>query len=230
MSYILNSSKTHQGILGVLEEYKNDWMNIQPFVETKNRLDDLIKKSDELRAVIGVKSNSVTMSKNNTRSEMRKDIVLILDALTAYAEINNDNTLKNETAVQSKRFSKSRKDIDVYDICTCIYTMADPYKTQLLDYNISQLLLDRVKNSIVTFKKNVSLPNTIIKSNKVSKQKLRSVIREINYLLKNQSDRLINLIAADSPELAEKYFAIRPQIKTRGKKKKPVATIVKAAS
>ncbi|MFZ4740408.1 MAG: hypothetical protein ACOYLE_04525 [Bacteroidales bacterium] len=218
---IHENSIVYKAIDNVLQEYESKWQNIPPMVETKKRLDVLLEQSEKLRALTGVKSASVTMSKNSILLVMKNDANVFHSALTAYSNLSNNDTLKFQAETQGKRLKKSKRGMDVFDVCNYIFTMATTYKAALQEYGITSETLNNAEEILKNFSNLVSLPKTVIKTNKASNQQLMMIHKDIQLLLKNQLDKLINLMSKDVPELADKYYAIRSKNKTRGKNKKP---------
>lgn len=209
MKILLQKVKNHHGIQGILDEQKDKWQAFPAFVEAKKRLDDLLDQSDLLRGVIGNKSNSITQSKTILKAEMRKGVVLIADALTAFAEEKENNNLLILLDACSRRLNKARRDIDVYDACAAYMELATPYQTDIVDYRLSVEMFEKTLELLKDYKKHISLPNTVIKSNKTSRKALITNTRTISKLLKTRIDKLVNLMAEEYPELAEKYYALR---------------------
>ncbi|NVN95215.1 MAG: hypothetical protein HXX18_08030 [Bacteroidetes bacterium] len=211
----------YKTIDNLLQEYESHWQNMPPMVETKKRLDLLIDQSEKLRTLTGVKSRSVTKSKNSILLQMIKDANLFHSALTAYSNLSKNDTLKFQVEAQGKRLKKSKRGMDVFDVCNYMYALATTYKTALLDYGITQDTLKTADQVLKNFSNSVSLPKTVIKTNKANNQQLMITNKDIQLLLKNQLDKLINLMGKDVPDFVDKYYAIRSKNKTRGKNKKP---------
>ena len=217
---VLEDAIVHQAIASILDEYKNGWQNIQPMVETKKKLDEFIVQSVKLRTQAGVKSSGVTMSKNSIKTDMLKDADILHSALTAYANLSQLDDLKFNVESLGKQLKKGRREMQAYDNCLAVFNLATNYKTALLEYDITQAKLDHAETMLKKFIETVHLPKILIKSNKVVHHDLLENKKEIDLLLKNQLDKLINVIATEQPELADKYFALRNHNKTRGKNKK----------
>jgi lipid A disaccharide synthetase len=220
MKEILSKIKNHQGIQGILDEHKDKWQNFPAFVEAKKRLDDLLEKSDLFRGVIGNKSYGITQTKQALKAEMLKEVGFVADALKAFAEAKENKNLLILIDAQSKRLIYARKDIEVYDACTAYMELSAPYQTDILDYKVTAIMFENAKELVKNYKKHVSLPNTVIKSNKSTKQSLFANTAEISKLLKNRIDKLVNLLARDCPEMAEKYYVLRPLNKVAHRKRK----------
>jgi hypothetical protein len=217
---ILENALVNQAIAEVLNEHENDWLNNQPMVESKTQLDLLNEQSVKLRMVTGVKSTTETMFKNGIKAEMLKDANLLHSALTVYADQKKMDKLKIQVEIEGKRLSKAKKNLDIYDACCYIHSLASTHLPALLNYQITQIMLDKTDATIKNFIASVPLTKIIIKSNKESNKLLINNDKEIKKLLKFQMDKLTNVIAEDCPELAGKYFALRTNNKTRGKNKK----------
>lgn len=220
MKEILSKIKNHQGIKTILDDYKDKWQDFPAFVEAKKRLDDLLEQSDLLRGVIGNKSYGITQTKQSLKAAMLEEVGLVADAIKAFAEAKENKNLLILIDAQSKRLTNARKDIEVYDACTAYLELAAPYQTDILDYKVSTEMFENAKELVKNYKKHVSLPNTVIKSNKSTKQSLIANMHETSKLLKNRIDKLMNLLARDYPEMAEKYYVLRPLNKVARRKRK----------
>ena len=216
---ILSKSKTYYGISQLLEKRQTDWAGFSPMVSAKDELDTLLSSLGTLTQFLQDHSNGATVTKRMAKKGMKNNILLLHSAMVAFADAKKDSAFLNQLKKQWTRYYSSKSELDLYNSCQYIYTLAETNKDNLLDYKVSATLLDDTKKLIELFHSYISMPRTVIKSMKLTKQYLKANLKEIESLLKNRIDKLINLIAVDNKAFADEYYAIRPVVKTRGKNK-----------
>jgi len=215
----LTKAKTYTGISQVLEKHQTDWASFAPMVIAKAELDLQLTKSAKFSQFLQDHSNGATLTKRMAKKRMKNNILLIYSAMMAYADSKKDFVLVNQLKKQWTRFYSSKRELELYNSCQYLYTLAEGIKGELLDYKVSATLLDETKNDIGQFHDYISMPRTVIKSMKLTMQYLKATHKETESLLKNRIDKLINLLAVENKAFADEYYAIRPAAKSRGKKK-----------
>lgn len=215
----MSKSKTYTGISQMLGKRQTDWAGFSPMENAKDELDILLTRSETLTQFLQDHSNGATVTKGMAKKGMKNNILLLHSAMVAFADAKKDSAFLNQLKKQWTRFYSSKSEIELFNSCQYIYTMAETNKDNLLDYKVSATLLDETKTNIELFHSYISMPRTVISSMKLTLKYLKANNKEIESLLKNRIDKLINLIAVDNKAFADEYYAIRPVVKSRGKNK-----------
>ncbi len=213
-----NQLKTYQSLMSLLDEHKAQWQGFQPMVEAIDEMNDLFQQSELLREVTGASTESVTILKNNIKKEVILKIRVLRNAIIAYAAKEDKPELIADMKNKSKHLKNSSRETSLYDVCKYIYNKALLLKNELLDYKIEQTLLDLTGKQIDKFKASISTPVSMIRNKKLSNENLKKIHLKINSLLIYRLDKLMTVMGMDNPELAAKYFVLRPFPKTRTKK------------
>lgn len=211
--------KTYKSLIAMLEENKAQWQNFQPMVDTIDEINSLFQQSELLREATGVSSVGKTIVKNNIKKELLFKIRVLRNAIIAYAAKEEKHDLLTEIKNKGKLLKINARETSLLDSSKYIYSIADMLKNELLDYKINQTLLDDTIKQIDKFKDSIATPISIIRAKKLNNEKLERIHKKISRLLIYRLDNLIKVMELDSPDLAAKYFILRPYPKIGTRKK-----------
>ena len=215
----LLKAETHQGISQFLEDNKLEWSTFPPLADAIAELVTQLTKAKNYRQILLDDSKGATETKKTISIKIKTNTEIIYSALTAYANAEKDNVLSNKLKSQWNKFYSSSTGMELHDNSQFILTMAEDLKTELVVYKVTPTLLDDTLKLIVLFESRIAMPRTVIKSHKTTGKYLRACNKEIDSIFKYRIDKLIKVIAQDSPEFTDNYFAMRPLLKSKGKKK-----------
>lgn len=213
-----NQLRTYQSLISMLEEHKVQWQDFQPMVEVIDEMNALFQQSETFREIAGASTESVTLIKNKIKKELILSVKLLRDAIIAYAAKNEKHDLIVEMRNKSNFLKISTRETSLCDVCKYIHSKAVMLQNDLLEYKINQVLLDSTNKQIDKFKSKIATPISIIREKKLTNELLKKTHKKISYLFINRLDKLVSVIEMDKPDLAAKYFALRPYHKTRKKK------------
>lgn len=160
--------------------------------------------------------------KEDARDALENLLFLMCEALAVLADAANDHDLLALVAVRRSDLDKL-DDEGLSNRAAMVLTEANARKTALAGLNQTQANLDELDQALERFNETKTNPRAATAARKVQTASLASLIREAVAILRNQIDRMMNLLGRTSPDFVAEYRAARVIIDrgVRHKEKEP---------
>lgn len=170
------------------------------YLNFKIKLDDILTTVQ----AAAVDTTGYTEDKAKKRQELEQLTTKITRALTAYASISKNLSLRAKINYNKSDFGKMR-DNDLYANTKVVEDYANQYATDLLQYGISQADIIDLGKKITHFFDVIQTPKTKIEIRSSYLQQLEMQIQEQDLQLKNIIDPLLGILEYDEPLLFAQY-------------------------
>lgn len=123
------------------------------------------------------------------------------------------NKTKNETLKQSVNFSitdlERLKDEFIVPVCTNIKTEANANLTALSDYGVTPAKLTELQTAMENYANATPKPRLAKTQKTTDNMNVKSVIKEIDDILKNEMDKTVLVFKKTHPDFVTKYTEVR---------------------
>lgn len=174
------------------------------YLNFKTKLDDILTTVQ----AASVDTTGYTEDKAQKRQELEQLTTKVTRALTAYASISKNFSLRAKINYNKSDFSKMR-DNDLYANTKVVEDYANQYATDLLQYGIAQADIIDLGKKITHFFDVIQTPKTKIEIRSSYLQQLEMQIQEQDLQLKNIIDPLLGVLEYDEPLLFNQYKKAR---------------------
>ncbi len=146
--------------------------------------------------------------KEEIAEDLKEKSMEIAGALFAYASLISDAALKARADFARSDFSRMR-DTLVIENAKQILTDAKSISGKLLDYGISEEILNDYSTKIDEYEKTVTSPREAVIERKTATETIPDMMREIDEILDNQMDRIMQRYLSKNPAFYYDYFSAR---------------------
>lgn len=174
------------------------------YLNFKTKLDNILTTIQ----AAAVDTTGYTEDKAQKRQELEQLTTKITRALTAYAGISKNLSLRAKINYNKSDFGKMR-DNDLYANTKVVEDYANQYATDLLQYGITQSDIIDLGKKIIYFFDVIQTPKTKIEIRSSYLQQLETQIQEQDLQLKNIIDPLLGILEFDEPLLFAQYKKAR---------------------
>jgi hypothetical protein len=146
--------------------------------------------------------------KEAARDALEDVLFLTCEALAVLAHTGNDHELLALVAVRPSTLSRFN-DEELSNRAASVLAEANARKTALAALNVTQANLDELTQALERFNTSKTSPRTATAAKKVQTASLAGLVRETNSILRNETDKLVNLFVRTNPEFVAGYRAAR---------------------
>ena len=211
-----NKTAMYNAVSEVCELYKTTWESlpiaVTLFTEFKEKKDLLTAAAQRQEQDF----TGVTNDKKQTRQLMIDRALVIAQALTAYANINQNSVLAGRVKYTKSDFT-SAKDAAVQSKAEIVLEVAEEHVDNLGDYGITAQHVTELETAIGDYAEAISSPRVAINQRKQATGEIQQRIEEIDFLLKQKLDKI--MIQFKDTEFFTTYKAARIIVDRRGQRK-----------
>jgi hypothetical protein len=146
--------------------------------------------------------------KEDARDALEELLFLMCEALAVLAQTANDHDLLALVALRRSTLERF-DDEELSNRAATVLTEANSRKTALAGLNQTQANLDELTQALERFNASKTNPRAATAARKVQTASLASLIREAVAILRNQIDRMVNLLSRTNPDFVAEYRAAR---------------------
>ena len=194
--------------IGILNDNQPVWSATAPFVTAVQDLNDVIAAIDQSAQTQEIPRTGVTVDKHSARESLEDVLFLTCEALGVIGHTANDNDLIAVVDLTPSGMQKLN-DEELANRATTILERANAKKTDLATLNVTQANLDELTQTLQAFKASKERPREAVATRAAETQSLASLIRGASNILKNQIDRLVNLVGRSNSEFVSGYSNAR---------------------
>lgn len=168
---------------------------------------DFKKKLDNILATVqaaSVDTTGYTEDKAQKRQDLEQLALTVTRALTAYAGISKNLTLRAKINYNKSDLSKMR-DNDLFAHTKVIEDYANQYAINIVDYGVSTTDITDLGTKIMDFFQVIQTPKTKIEIRSSYLQQLETQMQEQDTYIKDVIDPLLGVLEYDEPLLFSQY-------------------------
>ena len=192
----------------IINDYPSAWSGIPKFATTfttfSAKFESLKVLAEKERAyVVGVKD-----SRDSLREETAENAIQISSALVALAAETKDIELLSLMRITKVQLL-NRSHADTVILLDRILIHAQQYSTELVEYGVTQELLNKMillRDELVV---KILSPRKAILKRKDTIVQIATLSSEIDLLLKNSLDKMVNVLRTDNIQFYNEYFNSR---------------------
>lgn len=192
----------------IISDYPSAWSGIPKFATTfttfSAKFESLKVLAEKERAyVVGVKD-----SRDSLREETAENAIQISSALVALAAETKDIELLSLMRITKVQLL-NRSHADTVILLDRILIHAQQYSTELVEYGVTQELLNKMillRDELVV---KILSPRKAILKRKDTIVQIATLSSEIDLLLKNSLDKMVNVLRTDNIQFYNEYFNSR---------------------
>jgi hypothetical protein len=166
------------------------WNSIPVVVNTKNDLDEIILRIEEVNEKTVPASKAVTTNKATVLKGLIQKVIVLSGALQAYAAITRNTKLAEQVKLVKTDIEHARE-TNVEALVTPLINIARKELNNLADYGITEALITEAETSLDAFKALIGQPRTIRNQRFAAITLLDELFDAANDLLKNRLDPLM---------------------------------------
>ncbi len=203
-----NKMLMYQMVSDIINDYPSAWSGIPKFATTfttfSAKFESLKVLAEKERAyVVGVKD-----SRDSLREETAENAIQISSALVALAAETKDIELLSLMRITKVQLL-NRSHADTVILLDRILIHAQQYSTELVEYGVTQELLNKMillRDELVV---KILSPRKAILKRKDTIVQIATLSSEIDLLLKNSLDKMVNVLRTDNIQFYNEYFNSR---------------------
>lgn len=180
------------------------WDSYIPFNKSFGDFESIIEEINQYAGIQIVPTTGAAQDKQEDRDVLEQKMVKLFKIVSGYAAITGDQTMK-ESVNYTASFLKRQRDTMVVNIAINLAQIIDSNLVSLAEYNITAAMLDDLQASISQFKNIISIPRNKLVNRKGATQKLRTLFKEADEILKEQLDKLIANFEFSHPTFVQGY-------------------------
>lgn len=192
----------------IISDYPSAWSGIPKFATTfttfSAKFESLKVLAEKERAyIVGVKD-----SRDSLREETAENAIQISSALVALAAETKDIELLSLMRITKVQLL-NRSHADTVILLDRILIHAQQYSTELVEYGVTQELLNKMillRDELVV---KILSPRKAILKRKDTIVQIATLSSEIDLLLKNSLDKMVNVLRTDNIQFYNEYFNSR---------------------
>ena len=192
----------------IINDYPSAWSGIPKFATTfttfSAKFESLKVLAEKERAyIVGVKD-----SRDSLREETAENAIQISSALVALAAETKDIELLSLMRITKVQLL-NRSHADTVILLDRILIHAQQYSTELVEYGVTQELLNKMillRDELVV---KILSPRKAILKRKDTIVQIATLSSEIDLLLKNSLDKMVNVLRTDNIQFYNEYFNSR---------------------
>jgi hypothetical protein len=146
----------------------------------------------------------ITTDKSNSKQMLCQIASDIANLVFAYADTNNNNTLKQEVNYNYTKLIKTRED-QLAPRCQNIHDKALANIQNLEDFGIESHKLTNLQDAINNYQENSPKTRTATSNRKTLNANLSQLFKETDSILKNQMDKLVVAFRNNNPNFVATY-------------------------
>jgi hypothetical protein len=151
---------------------------------------------------------AAAVDKGVARDALEDVLFLMCEALGVLAHGSNDHDLLALTAVKPSTLQRF-DDEALSNRATSVLAEANARKTELAPLQVTQANLDELDQALQDFNASKVNPRTATAARMVQTESLPGLIRDASGILRNEIDRLVNLLRRSNPDFVSGYRAAR---------------------
>lgn len=180
------------------------WSAIVAIVSAMGDLKNGIKFIQKQRQIEELATTGTTKDKAAAKKAAIEKALPIAGALTAYAAVTNDNTLKDQVNYGWNDLNASR-DTVCHDRLVLIQSKADDHAAALLDYGVSGTDITDLLNLNAAFLAGIQSPQVAKGAGVAARKERKKKMKEMDALLKERLDKLMVMYKTNNPEFYGRY-------------------------
>jgi len=184
---------------------------LQGFIEKFN---ELIAKIEAVHQVQQGNTTGARQLKLKEEAEMIDATVKLAATMYVYAQVNEMPDLQAKCAISASQMERM-PDEKVRAICLNVYNEAVQLGDVLADYGQTVDDVTQLKKEIDDFSALIAAPRSAIVTRSQATKELESLMRETNDLLRNNIDKLMELLKESQPKVYNTYLAARTIVDLR---------------
>lgn len=217
--YKENKMSMYLAYLKWYEIHETEVSDIPMFKSIALAIKALVAKIGDLRVLQEANITGTAKEKRETRELLEKAVMKIVVRLTAFAAHNNLSELEEMINFSMSSF-KIIADTVFRDRCELVYQKGTQNLAVMVDYGLTQLMLDELKGLNAKYFDLIPMPRLRITERKAKKEEMDILFREVDKKML-MSDKTIAIIRYDDEALYASYTAARLMIDLKGKSKSP---------
>ena len=152
--------------------------------------------------------SGATDDKAEARDALEDVLFLTCEALAVLAHSSGDRDLLALTVVTPTALDRMDQE-ELSHRATSVLAEANTRKTDLATLHVTQANLDELGQALQDFNAAKASPRTATAERMAQTESLPSLIREASNILRNQIDRMVNLLRRSNPDFVTGYRAAR---------------------
>lgn len=213
-----NKRSMYFSLSGILNTNKDVWQNFLPFSNAVSRFYIVNEQIMEQSMLQSAPITGVSEDKKQVREEIEMVLDHICRKMTAYANVSNNMTLRDQVNYSFTKISLQR-DTLLIDLTQNVIDLANYNLNKLVDYNIDANMISNLQNKLDEFNDILSSPRQQIINRKGATKQLSILFREGDAILKNEMDLLIVEFEKNNPDFVRNYKNARIIIDLRGRRR-----------
>ncbi len=185
-------------VLIVLSNFNSKYAGIPVFVHAVSVFDGLINNTEDLFTKVGSVPNKTAGNKNIARAELVGVSIKVSNIVKVYAFMTKNENLSNSIISSESELAMRMRQQDLLDYSKNLANNIAPIATELLNYGLSEALIEELTKEIAEFKEVISEPRQLINERKTSNELIEDNIDKVYSLLINQLDPLMELFVDDN--------------------------------
>jgi hypothetical protein len=203
-----NTITMFETTLVILDKNKNTFKNIAAFVDAAARAKD---GTAAIRARTGVQQaplEGVTDEKAQIRDDLEEKLLVIADAIAAFAAKTADPALAAQVELNRSLLDRLPAS-DLVQTAQRVIDAATENLAALADYGVTGATRDELKAAADLFANKKESPREAVIGRKVETLSLPSAILAVRSIFRNEIDKLMTAFKKTAPDFYNAYFTAR---------------------
>ena len=203
-----NKRSMYLAVKETVDNFNTAWAGLPAFVTAYGLYTTRLTELNDVRLQQEKATEGVTKDKAEAKEDAIAKAIVVSSAVSAFASVTENETLRGIVDYSQTDMDRSR-DTLLIDILRVIYNAANDNAAALVDYGIAATDFGEFEGLIDTYESVVQSPRTAIGEGAAATEYLVEVIAAIDNILKNQMDKLVEVLKNAEGEFYAKYEKAR---------------------
>ncbi len=198
----------YKAVKSIIEENQARWSELPAFASAVQSFSDRLDALEQAAYHQNLALIGVSAVKNAKRSIVADKAYAMSSSMAAFAVVNNDVELISQMKIAKYELDNCSKD-KMLILVDRIITRANDFVSLLGDFGIDQASIDELQLLRDELDAQMSAPRNAIIDRKGQTSRIKTLVRELNAILKFQLDKLMIILKKDHPQFFIGYSNAR---------------------
>lgn len=210
-----NKRSMYLAVQAVTDSFEAAWIGLPAFANAFTQFKAELGGLDTVAALQEKATTGVTQDKQQAKEEAITRAIQVSSAVFAYASVTENSTLQALVNYSKTALAQSR-DTLLIDKLQVIYEAANDNVADLANYGITAADITAFEASVNSYADQVQNPRVAIGDGAAATDRLVEMFDLLDDILKNQMDKLMEVLKATNDEFYVKYKKARIIVDLKG--------------
>lgn len=212
-----NKIAMYKAVRAVIESNQANWSALPAFASAVQTFGERLNALEQAAYHQNLALVGVSAVKNAKRAIVADKTYAMSSSLVAYAVVTNDVELFQQMKIAKHELDNCSKD-RMLILVNRVLTRATALVNLLADYGIDQASIDELQVLRDELDAQMGAPRNAIIDRKGQTARIKSLVRELDAILKFQLDRLMVILKEDFPQFFQDYGYARSVVDHRNRR------------